>query len=555
MNKLSMNQKTSPHYTPDPKIKGLHTGTKTHNINPDNDHRYVLIVDDDPDFGTTLFDLLSLEGYQVKLAHSATDAKQALIHFAADVALIDLRLGQENGIELVTCLHKSTPDLLCVMMTAYADFETVIMALRHGAYDYLCKPFHPEKLLMTLHRSFEHIEALRAKVVAEEALRRSQKMEAVGQLAGGIAHDFNNQLGIIIGYLDFLKEHHSDGGKPKQWVATASRATARCIDLIQQLLNFSRQQKNEQIVVDLNQELLKMNSLITHSVTPSIQIESYPEKNLWPVTIDPGELQDAVLNLVLNARDAMPTGGSLLIKTKNKIMAPNQASLIPGLAAGDYVQIVISDNGQGMNKQTMERIFDPFFTTKPTGKGTGLGLAMVYGFTKRYNGHINVKSTMGQGTSFYLYLPRTSHPKKAVMTSVPSDNCLPCGTETVLIVDDEPELLKLADLRLSHLGYHTLLADNAQQALKFLNSHNHIDLLFADIVMPGGTDGYALAAQAVKNSPSLKVLLTSGYSPCSTQDKLQGSFVQQLLHKPYRNDELAYSIRTALDQKSGIDDY
>ncbi|VAW73406.1 hypothetical protein MNBD_GAMMA12-3350 [hydrothermal vent metagenome] len=549
MNKSSINPKIRPHGTQEPKKEVPQAGTETNDIVSNNSHRCVLIVDDDSDFATIMFDLLSLEGYQVQLANNATEAKQILTHFMADVALVDLRLGQDSGIELVNKLQQQSPELLCVMMTAYADFETAIMALRHGAYDYLCKPFHPEKLMMTLRRSFEHIEVVRAKIVAEDALRRSQKMEAVGQLAGGIAHDFNNQLGVIIGYLDFLKEHHAGGGKPQQWVNTASRATSRCIDLTQQLLNFSRKQKNEQIVIDLNQELVKMDSLITHSVTPSIQIESFPEKDLWSVTVDPGELQDALLNLILNARDAMPNGGKLLIKTNNKVVDQNQAAIIPGLNAGHYVQVIIRDTGQGMDKAIMDRIFDPFFTTKPTGEGTGLGLAMVYGFTKRYNGHINVKSTTGLGTTFYLYLPRTKNQKKPVMNAVASDNCLPRGAETVLIVDDEPELLRLADLRLSNLGYHTLLAENAKQALKYLDSHKDIDLLFADIVMPGGTDGYTLAAQAVKKLPKLKVLLTSGYAPCTTQDKLQNSFTQHLLHKPYGNDELAHSVRTILDKQ------
>lgn len=239
----------------------------------------------------------------------------------------------------------------------------------------------------------------------EEALRRSQKMQAVGQLAGGVAHDFNNQLGIVIGYLDFMRDYVASEDTPSRWVETATQATQRCMDLTRQLLAFSRGKPSETVVVDLNQELARMGMLIERVITPAISLRVVAEKSLWQVAIDPGEFQDAILNLVINARDAMPEGGELLIETSNRVMDEEFVSANSELAPGEYIQVMVSDTGGGMDKSISERVFEPFFTTKPEGKGTGLGLAMVYGFVQRYGGEIKVSSARGVGTVFRLFCP------------------------------------------------------------------------------------------------------------------------------------------------------
>jgi len=389
----------------------------------------------------------------------------------------------------------------------------------------------------------------------EDALRRSQKMEALGQMAGGIAHDFNNQLGIIIGYLDFLGERLAAEEKPRKWVEIATQSTMRCIDLTRQLLSFSRRQTKEKTIIDLNQELTRMDALIARSVTPAITVRINAGEGLWPVAVNPGEFQDVVLNLVINARDAMPDGGQLLIKVSNKhVNKPlnkpvdtHYVSLDPELPPGDYVQVTVSDNGHGMDKHTLERVFEPFFTTKPDGKGTGLGLAMVYGFTRRYGGEIKVESGIGTGTVFRLYLPRVCELHAATRPEFVSQSS-PGGSETILVVDDEADLLQLSKQYLNHLGYHTLTANNSAEALKLLARHSNIDLLFSDVVMPGDANGYALAEQAVKLRPGLKILLTSGYSAGTVAAKDQASFAKHFLRKPYRQDDLAQCIRDVLDQ-------
>ncbi len=382
----------------------------------------------------------------------------------------------------------------------------------------------------------------------EEALRRSQKMDAVGQLSGGIAHDFNNQLGVIMGYLDFLDELLPNDKTSSQWFMAANNAVTRCTDLTRQLLTFSRRSSTETHPVDINRELLGLNQLIRRSVTPAISVRSVLEDNLWTVCINPGEFQDCILNLVLNARDAMPDGGNLLIEAANKIVDVEYAERNPDLEPGEYVQIMLSDTGRGIDTQALERIFEPFFTTKPEGQGTGLGLAMVYGFAMRSGGQIKVYSELNIGTIFRLYLPRTQG--TSVAPTKPLTTELPKGEETILIVDDEADLLWLAGEYLKSLGYQTLLAAEPKQALQLLQEHNDVDLLFSDVVMPGGTNGYALAEQALSHAPTLKVLLTSGFSANTMAVNEQACFAAHLLNKPYRKEELARRVRLVLDESN-----
>jgi len=512
------------------------------------DGRRILIVDDDRDFSVGLGDLLTLEGYAVKLTHSADEVEEALKHFPAEVALIDLRLGQDSGIELISSLQSQHPQLLCVMMTAYADLDTAVTALRHGAYDYLRKPFHSEDMLATLHRSFGNIDLLQGKAQAEEALRRSQKMEAIGQLSGGIAHDFNNQLGIIIGYLDFLKDYAANDDKPSKWIDTATRAANRCIDLTRQLLVFSRRQAREKTVVNLNATIKELETMIARSVTPEVEVQYFLADDPWQTEINLGEFQDALLNLVINARDAMPGGGKLLIETSNKHLDEGYATLNPGVEAGDYVQLMLSDTGTGMDKETLEHVFEPFFTTKPEGKGTGLGMAMVYGFVNRYGGHIKMYSEPGVGTTMRLYLPRSTASESAAIAENAQATELPTGNESILIVDDEVDLLQLADRYLSDLGYRIRCAENAAQALEKLAGDETFDLLFSDVVMPGGMNGYELAQKANEMRPGLKVLLTSGFTAKSVANNGLARFSAHLLNKPYRREDLAQRIRLVLDE-------
>ena len=392
------------------------------------------------------------------------------------------------------------------------------------------------------------------RVNMEETLRRSQKMDAIGQLSGGIAHDFNNQLGVVIGYLDFLKDYTAGDEKPSKWVDTASKAVLRCMDLTRQLLAFSHRRVGNKRVVDLNASLKELKTMVARSVTPEVEVQYFLLEELWPTEIDPGEFHDAILNLVINARDAMLDGGKLLIETSNKHLDENYVAMNPEVKAGDYVQLMLSDTGTGISADVIERIFEPFFTTKPEGKGTGLGMAMVYGFVKRYGGHIKIYSEVGVGTTIRLYLPRAGALAATNITHNALEMDLPSGSESILIVDDENDLLTLAEHYLSNLGYRVRTAENAQQALAIMEENGSFDLLFSDVVMPGGMNGYELAQRITEIKPDIKVLLTSGFTSKTIAHDNLARFSSHLLHKPYRKNDLAWRIRLVLDEQGNDED-
>ena len=382
----------------------------------------------------------------------------------------------------------------------------------------------------------------------EESLRRVQKMDAVGQMAGGIAHDFNNILGIIVGNLSFLKRELVDNEKSLKRVETASKAAMRATDLTRQLLGFSRHQAQRVQPTDINLVIQAMESLISRSITPEVEVELSFSKDLWLTEIDSADLEDALLNLILNARDAMPGGGELTIETSNKVLDTEYAKKNSMVNPGDYVELVINDTGTGIIKEIFEHIFEPFFTTKIRGKGTGLGLSMVFGFIQRSNGHIKVYSEPGIGTTVRCYLPRSTGTIKDDKRSALDISIPPRGQETVLVVDDEEELLSLAQQYLVELGYTVLTATTGSQALEVLSHQPGIDLLFSDVVMPGNLNGYELAEQTCALYPAIKVLLTSGFTSKSLYKNGQAHFKASLLNKPYNQYEIATRIRRVLDE-------
>lgn len=387
----------------------------------------------------------------------------------------------------------------------------------------------------------------------EEALRLSQKMEAVGQLAGGIAHDYNNMLGIILGSLDLLS-HRVDGDpKAMKYLEVAREGVNRGTSITRKLLNFSSGELGELQKTNVNDFITETQDLIIRSLTPIINVKTYLSEDLWPVKIDPGDFKDALLNICLNARDAMPEGGLLVIETNNKVLDKNYIKLNPSASIGDHVVISISDTGTGMSPALIERIFQPFFTTKEVGKGTGLGLSMVYGFAQRSGGHIKVYSEQGKGTTFKIYLPRLFENTDEInQAPVRINGDVPHGSETILVVEDEKELADVAVFLLESLGYTTLRAENARQAIEILQQQKHIDLVFSDVVMPGSMNGYKLAIEVLKKHPGIKVLLTSGFTTkremAMNGDKpLYDQLSANLLGKPYNQNELADAVRRILD--------
>jgi len=382
---------------------------------------------------------------------------------------------------------------------------------------------------------------------SEQALLQTQKMEAVGQLTGGIAHDFNNILAIIIGNLSMLRRQLTGDDKASKRLTTVEKSAQRAADLTRQLLSFSRNKADQLQVIDINQLINEMDSLIEHSLTPVIEVKHEFDKKLWHTEIDPGDFQDAVINLVINARDAMPGGGLLILQTTNCTLDEEFCVQHPEFTPGDYVQLAVIDNGKGISDTVKERIFEPFFTTKEQGKGKGLGLAMVFGFIKRANGTIIVESEEGKRAIIRLYLPKSHgqvEPPEEVSEIM---NILDKGHETILVVDDEEALLELAKDVLEELDYRVITASNGKQALSVLAEEPDIDLLLSDVLMPGGINGYELAELATQSRPDLKVMLASGYSSKTAIHNSQARFSANMLTKPYNLSELARRVRELLD--------
>jgi two-component system, NtrC family, sensor kinase len=387
----------------------------------------------------------------------------------------------------------------------------------------------------------------------EQALRQSQKMEAVGRLTGGIAHDFNNLLTAIIGNVDLAARRlPTDIARADRSLNAAKDAAQRAAALISRLLAFSRQQPHEVRLTDVNRLVREMSELLNSTLGESITIETVLGAGLWRVALDPNELEAALLNLAVNARDAMSEGGRLTIETSNAFLDEDYiATEGADVAPGQYALVAVSDTGGGMSPEVVEQAFEPFFTTKPKGIGTGLGLSMVYGFVKQSAGHVKIYSEIGQGTTVKMYFPRvldqrdsTGAPNTAARPDV-----APLGAqETILLVEDDDTVNRFAAEVLQDLGYTVISAVDGQRALALLKEHD-VDLLFTDVVLPGGMNGRELAQVAVKKNPGLKVLFATGYTRNAIIHHGRLDPGVEVLMKPYTFEMLARKIRSVLDNE------
>jgi PAS domain S-box-containing protein len=384
----------------------------------------------------------------------------------------------------------------------------------------------------------------------EDQLRQAQKMEAVGNLTGGVAHDFNNLLTIIIGNLDLLQGDVAGNQEAEQRVETILQASERGADLTRLMLAFSRRQPLQSKPVDVNGLIRKTARLLNRTLGEDISIEVQAGAEVERALVDESQLETALLNIAINARDAMPEGGAVTIATRNAELDADYAALHPGVAPGAYVQIEIADTGIGMPPDVVDHIFEPFFTTKVVGKGTGLGLSMVYGFMKQSSGHISVYSEVGQGTVFKLFLPVAApmEPQAQLPDQTAEQPARHSGNAVILAVDDNPDVRATVVVQLQGLGYRVREADNAHTALEILDSADRIDLLFTDVIMPGGLNGKELATKARAKRPGLKVLFTSGFPGTSTGPGTRFDDGDVLLSKPYRKLELAKAVTQVLTE-------
>ena len=411
--------------------------------------------------------------------------------------------------------------------------------------------FVPEVAAGRVHGFFSIVYDLSDLKRLEARLLQAQKMEAVGQLTGGIAHDFNNLLGVVLGNLQLLERSVAENPPLARKVHTAMRAAIRGADLTRRLLSFARRQIFDPVVLDLNRQLAGLSDLMQRTLGDSIEVRMLPGLELWHTRADAGQFENAILNLAINARDAMPQGGRLTVRTENASIDQVFCNTHTQIEPGDYVVVSICDTGVGIEPDVLKRVFEPFFTTKESGKGSGLGLAMVHGFAEQAEGLATIESELGRGTTVKIFLPRCSEAQvmreDTIVTRV-----APGGNESILVVEDDVDLRETVVTALSQLGYRALAAANAEAALRILSSSEPVDLLFTDVMMPGGMLGPTLARRARELRPGLEVLFTTGYAEPHVLGAGSGVAATDIIHKPYRNEELALRIRTVLDREARV---
>ncbi|ACS37990.1 PAS domain-containing hybrid sensor histidine kinase/response regulator [Methylorubrum extorquens] len=387
--------------------------------------------------------------------------------------------------------------------------------------------------------------------VTEEALRQAQKMEAIGQLTGGVAHDFNNLLTVIVGGLDMMLRRPDQPDRVKRLAEAAMGAARRGEQLTQQLLAFSRRQMLRPQTLNPNRLLLDFRPLAERAATGAVELAFDLDPALDPIRIDPAQFESAVLNLIVNARDALEGRGghARIAVTSRNVRLGTAAVADRGVPPGPYVVISVTDTGSGIPPDKLQRVFEPFFTTKEVGKGTGLGLSQVYGFTRSAKGFAQIESEVGKGTTVSLYFPRSTDPAGEEIGPGPV-GAIPLRRagegETVLLVEDDEQVLGMAVESLEELRYRVIVTRNAAEALEHLHGVERIDILFSDVVMPGGMNGSQLAVEARRVRPDIKILLTSGYVANLDEGQVIGQGELPVLNKPYRRDELARSLRLVL---------
>jgi signal transduction histidine kinase/CheY-like chemotaxis protein len=389
--------------------------------------------------------------------------------------------------------------------------------------------------------------------LTENALRQSQKMEAIGRLTGGIAHDFNNLLTAILGNVDLAALRLGDADeRVRRNLASAREASQRAVTLVNRLLAYSRQHPLETSVVDINRVVQGMSELIRRTIGETISVEVALAAGLWKTVVDANQLESAILNLAVNAKDAMADGGRLTVETANTYLDESYVSAHgDGIATGQYVMLAVSDTGSGMSRHVIEQAFEPFFTTKPSGVGTGLGLSMVYGYVKQSGGHIKIYSELGEGTTVKIYFPRNKERGKVGETVeeevVASPPLMRQSPETVLVVEDDEEVARFTSEVLREAGHRVLTARDGTGALRLLERNPEVALLFTDVVLPGGMNGRELAREAQRRRPELKVLYATGYSRSAvSQDRLEPEL--PLLTKPFTYEALASKVRQLLER-------
>ncbi|HEY7783757.1 MAG TPA: response regulator [Pyrinomonadaceae bacterium] len=515
---------------------------------------YILILEDtDADAELIEYELRRANiDFRSKRVANKEDFRAEIVNQQPDVVLSDFSLPQFSGLEALRLLKELQCDSPFVLVTGSQTEEVAVECMKEGATDYILKsnlirlPSAVQNALKRRQVEKERARALEALKASEAQLLQSQKLEAVGRLAGGISHDFNNLLTAIIGYSDLSIRRVSPDDPLRRNLDEIRRASERAAGLTRQLLAFSRKQVMQPKVFELNAVVADVERMLRRMIGDDIDVRTNLDPNSGNVKADPGQIEQVIMNLVVNARDAMPKGGKLSIETSSLYLDEQYSFEHVSVKPGFYVLLAVSDTGTGMDEETRQHIFEPFFTTKEPGKGTGLGLSTVYGIVKQSSGHVWVYSEPGKGTTFKVYLPRVEEGAQYYREQEPAAE-VPRGTETILLVEDAEMVRNLTREVLENCGYDVIEASNGKRALSICKNRTEpIDLLLTDVVMPE-MSGRELADRLVGLHPEMQVLYMSGY----TQDAIvhRGTLDEgtNFIQKPFSPDALARKVRIVLD--------
>jgi two-component system, cell cycle sensor histidine kinase and response regulator CckA len=507
----------------------------------------VLIAEDREDDALLLLRELRRGGYDVtwERVESREGMREALDARTWDLIVSDFRMPSFEAPEALALCRERGIEAPFIIVSSTVSEEQAVESMKAGAHDFVPKGRFA-RLCPAVDRGLRELEERRARARAEAELRQAQKMEAIGQLAGGVAHDFNNILGVVTGHCDLLRREMEPSDPRRHRVDEIQTAATKAASLTHQLLAFGRRQVLQPVVVDLNALVAEVEAMLRRLIREDIQVVSVLAEGLGRVKADPGQLEQVILNLALNARDAMPSGGKLIIETRNVLLDEEYARSRAGVKSGDYVMLAVSDTGIGMDADTRSHIFEPFFTTKEAGKGTGLGLATAYGIVKQSGGHVAVYSELDHGTTFRIYLPRCDAPAQRMAPSA-SAEAAPRGAETLLLLEDEDALRLVIAEVLEESGYKVITAAVPEEALQAGLSHpGRIDLLLTDVVMPkvSGRDAFERLKAA---QPKVRALYMSGY----TNEVINHNGVldagTKFIQKPFAFDALLHKIREVIE--------
>jgi two-component system cell cycle sensor histidine kinase/response regulator CckA len=511
----------------------------------------ILHLEDDPNDAALVQSTLEAGGITctTTCVQTRADFMAALEDGGFDLILSDYSMPAFDGLSALKIVHADHPDVPVIFVSGKLGEELAIDSLKNGATDYVLKE-RLARLTPAVHRAMEEVEARAERQRLEALFIEAQKMDVIGQLAGGVAHDFNNILGVIIGYNDLMLPELDPEGLPFKCAEEIRHASERAAGLTRQLLVFSRKQTVQPIVLNLDDEVQGLDKMLMRLIGENIEMTIVPGKQNGWIKADSGYVGQVLLNLVVNARDAMPDGGKLTIATNNVTLDENHSNAHPGETPGSFVMLSVSDTGTGMTDEVKAHLFETFFTTKPVGKGTGLGLATCQSIVRQSGGQIAVCSELGKGTTFKIYFPLVERPLDAASRPIQTGP-LPHGTETVMIVEDYPSLRNLVRRVLEAQGYEVLAASNGQEALDLAREHkgSPISLVVSDVIMPlmGGKE---MADWLKATYPDLKILFTSGYTDDAIAHHGALDAGVELLSKPYTAAALARRVRALLDNRN-----